>query len=147
MKLTTLLPLLFTGALAFPTEDTTSNQTLTTRGEGLVSDAEISIIFYEKPDCRGNYKNFNNIKYNKNNQLVSGVLGNLYGGRSYYLDRALNPKERLDFSTPGHAKGITHNCAKYYKSAPLEQGKGCQPLGITVSCFNLWQKPVVEGVA
>ena len=147
MKLTTILPLFCTGALVSAVEDTTSNNTLITRGEGWTSDADISIVFYEKPGCTGNYMNFNEIKYNEDNQLVTGVLGNLYGARSYHLDRALNPKERLDFSTPGHAKGIIHNCSKYYKSAPLQQAKGCQPLGISISCFNLWQKPVVEGVA
>lgn len=150
MKLTVLLPLLFSTALASPIGDddpttttiTSNNHTLiAARGQGIVADADITIIFYQDVDCRGNFHNYNNLRYNINNQLVSGVLGNLYGGRSYFLSRDLRYDERLDFSRPGQAKGIPHNCAKYYKSAPVGQGKGCQPLGVKVSCFNIWRKP------
>ncbi len=141
MKATTIITLLIptTLGLSIPTSDDTNTTLINSRSFAQpVPNFEMTL--YQDINCEGNAMIKNDATYGTNYEIVKGLRGNLYGAHSYYLSRDLLPGEQLDWSRPGtpHDDVLSHNCATYYKSAPGQQAKGCQPLGVKVSCFKLW---------
>lgn len=149
MKLTYIVPLLSAsaGVLSYPAFSTSesTNSTLEIRDEDLAhqipTTSDLKITMYEKPGCKGQDHTYENIRYGHRWAKKDWPNGGV-GIRSYWLSRDLQFEEHLDWRLLGtNADGKLDKCAKYYKSAPTKQSKGCQPLGTVIRCWELWYDP------
>ena len=144
MKTIVLLSFLASSTLSYsiPTSTTPPSNATDIKSRSMPMDITMGITVYADRDCKGNGHIFDDIKYGKNNEIVRGNQGNLYGARSYHLSRGLLPGEQLDWSRPGTPHDLaSHNCANYYQSTAGEQPEGCNNFDVKVSCFNLWSHP------
>ena len=131
MKLLILATLTAT-VLSLPaTNNTTELPSILAREADKGKKSGLQLTTYSDLHCKGT------VEINPNVQYGHNFEAEIY---SYSLSRDLLPDERLDFSMTKRGRAMNPQCALYYKSAPVGQAKGCQPLGRPVDCFRLWHK-------